>query len=539
MMRGLLSATIIMASVAGGLSEPRADPKSHEAPEQAPPRLPAATNEALRTDERGSPKGPYAPSPDSMAINAEGPWRILSSGSQTVHMIAGPPPKNISDATVERWLWTFRKEPRVVNKDRFDSNAVLFRVDCGTSTSQSLRMELFLDRRLYKALTEPSSPTKHDRKGTVGHAFVQAACDPDYGKTSRSFIDLTAASNAANASLSRVVPATSKDKAPQKTPAAAQDADRTRLPIRLTDNAGAQSTMVILMTEGPAPKSTPEGPVDVWEWRFWGAPFTVAGETLFDAIATLQRVDCSAETTKELMSEVYADGRFRRTRKPSEPATPKKSLKHLLDAACDPSYKPDAPTFPDHRAARAEAVKIIAARKKEMARRRNANATTVDTSQTIARDHASSGEAERVGGPLRMIGLSSETRSFFMAANTAPTVRPTTPTEVWIWTFAQKPRLVDRKAKYDTWATRFRVDCKARTVRSQLREVYRDGVLDNSWEYTSKARKVAKGSLDEVALSAVCDPAYMPGAQRFKDHHAARKAVLNTRLKSQPKREQR
>jgi hypothetical protein len=120
--------------------------------------------------------------------------------------------------------------------------------------------------------------------------------------------------------------------------------------------------------------------------------------------------------------------------------------------------------------------------------------------------------------------------SFFMAANSAPKVQPTKPLEIWVWEFSQKARGVDGKAPYDTWATRTRIDCAAKTVRPQLREAYRDGRFDTSWELSGKARKPAPKSLDSAALAAACDPTYRADGQRFRDHRAARTAALNTKI---------
>lgn len=75
-----------------------------------------------------------------------------------------------------------------------------------------------------------------------------------------------------------------------------------------------------------------------------------------------------------------------------------------------------------------------------------------------------------------------------------------------------------------------RVDCRAGTIRPQLREGYRDGRFDKSWELMGKARKAARGSVDDAALLAACDPDYRTKGQRFNDHRAARRAVLNTEI---------
>jgi hypothetical protein len=468
----------------------------------------------------------------SDALKVIGPFRLLSERTRSaVFIMAGPPPVVRPDTPVERWMWVFLKETREVEGARSDTVAILSLIDCSASTAQNLRKEMFRSGTLQKAIPM-SSPASQHTEGAIGDALVKSACDPEYGKNSRYFMNLSAASGAAIEIFSRGAKTTTD---PEKSPPLELGSSRERLPIRQTDSGFAENTFMVKMTEGPAPTQKPDGPVDIWEWTFLGRPMTVAGKTILDATATLLRVDCDKQTSQSLAEEYYADGKLESAEKPSkELATAKPAIKRLVASACDPTYKPDAPTFPDFRAAQAEAVKIIADRKRKSAdRKKTSSGISSDMEKALPSSDSSSslsGEAERVDTPLRLVALNRKVNSFFMAANAAPKERPVRPIEVWIWEFTHKARRLDGRPSYDTWATRMRVDCNAGTVRHQLREGYREGRFDNSWELMGKARKAARGSLDNAVLSAACDPDYRTGGQRFNDHRAARKAVLNTTI---------
>lgn len=468
----------------------------------------------------------------SDALKVAGPFRLLSEDTRTsVFMTSGSLPRMRPDTPVEHWMWVFMKKPREDEGIRHDTVAVLSRIDCSASSAKVLRREMFRSGQFQKTISV-SDPAYQSEEGTIGNAFIKSVCDPEYGANLRHFTSLSAASGAAIEIFSRGTKATSAREKPL-TPDLSSS--REKLPIRLTDSGFKENTFMVMMTEGPAPKQRPNGAVDVWEWLFLGRPLTTVGKTVLVARATLQRVDCDKQTSQPLAVEHYAGDKLTSTKKSSEePAAAKPAVKRLLDSACDPTYKPDAPTFPDFRAAQAEAVKILADRKKKLAdRKKDSSEASSGKREGLAStdsNSATSGEAERVVAPLRLVALNRKTRSFHMAANAAPKDRPAQPLEIWIWEFTQKARQLDGEPSYDTWATRMRVDCRAETVRPQLREGYRDGRFDKSWELMGKARKAVRGSLDDAALRAACDPHYRTEGQRFNNHRAARRAALNTAI---------
>ncbi len=457
----------------------------------------------------------------SEALRDGGPLRIFAKGQSgsVVYMVAGSLPDVRPDEPVERWMWTFHSEARQIDKVRFDADATRVRVDCTASTIEQLKNEMFLKGRFLKATPRLEQTRLQAKKGTVAAAFLQAVCDSELGEDRRSYADFAAANGATTELFShkpKTAQASGDLSAPKMGPA------RKRQPLRLTGSGFERNTSAVYMTEGSAPRARPDQPVEVWDWIFRDKPLIVDGKILGDTSAKLQRVDCKAGTRQSLTVEYYADDKLVHSIDYSKDTIqPTRATERLLGAACDPAFKPDAEMFPSHRTARSAASLIIAERNMTaQTSRQEAKAVSPDVT----------GEAERFGGPLRVIGRNSKALSFLMAAGSAPKAQPIKPVEIWIWEFSQKTRKVDGRAPYDTWATRMRVDCAANTVRAQLREGYRNGRFDDSWELLGKAQRPVQGHLESNVVAAACDPKFQPGTQRFMNHNTARAAALNTRF---------
>jgi len=463
----------------------------------------------------------------SDALRAGGPLRVLSSGVETVYALAGAPPFSPPHAPIERWQWSFFNKTRSADSDRFDSHATLVRIDCAALAAEGIRREYVLNGDLVKAEVISSPPTRYDKDGSLGHAVVQAACDPHYGKQPRYFVDYAAAKRIVTEAFNTTQ---AKAKKPEAVATRRTGPGRKAQPIRFTGPGADRSSDSVSMTEGPAPKAWPQRPVEMWTWTFKSKSAAAKGPWRSNSDALLLRVDCQAGTQQSLAAEYYADGKLvsevdYAVTPPQDPehARPIKASQWLLDAACSPDYKMDARVFPNRQAAQAAAGLMLLEQHLQRLSKAAQDVAPI-ISETIA------GEAVRAVGLLRVIGRNAATRSFFMAVGSAPKVTPTQPREIWIWEFSQKARAIDGKAAYDAWATRVRVDCAARTVRPQLREGYRDGNLHASWELTGKPRKPVGRSLDTFVFSAACEPAFAADGQRFRDHRAARAAASRTKF---------
>lgn len=85
-------------------------------------------------------------------------------------MIAGELPEAAPETAVDVWMWTFFKSIRTVRDISFDAAAQLMRVDCRARTSQSQRLELFLEDRQVAGETG-AEPIETPEAGTF-HYFV-------------------------------------------------------------------------------------------------------------------------------------------------------------------------------------------------------------------------------------------------------------------------------------------------------------------------------------------------------------------------------
>lgn len=92
-------------------------------------------------------------------------------------MIAGELPEAAPETAVDVWMWTFFKSIRTVRDISFDAAAQLMRVDCRARTSQSQRLELFLEDRQVAGETG-AEPIETPEAGTFHYFVMMDICVP-------------------------------------------------------------------------------------------------------------------------------------------------------------------------------------------------------------------------------------------------------------------------------------------------------------------------------------------------------------------------
>lgn len=134
-------------------------------------------------------------------------------------------------------------------------------------------------------------------------------------------------------------------------PSHSQDAARSTGPL-IEVARSAQ----IMLSVSDLPDTTPNAPVDYWEWHFLPLPRAMGGMS-FDTLAVRQRIDCSARTMQALSSELYLNGTFvfRTGGSPSQQIAADTLADHVITIVCTPSSRLFTSEHPNWRLARESA----------------------------------------------------------------------------------------------------------------------------------------------------------------------------------------
>lgn len=127
------------------------------------------------------------------------------------------------------------------------------------------------------------------------------------------------------------------------------------------------------------------------------------------------------------------------------------------------------------------------------------------------------------GGPVRFVAMADD--RVLMVSGDRPLATPTSPVEVWAWTFYKTPQGQGDTA-VDTLAARYRIDCSTSTVAPLFGEAYREGRMVTSHPSSIAPYVPGEGSIVAFLVRSVCEPGFNSRAGTFTDPAAGRIAAL-------------
>jgi hypothetical protein len=112
----------------------------------------------------------------------------------------------------------------------------------------------------------------------------------------------------------------------------------------------------VVLSVSDLPETTPNSPVDFWEWHFLASPVAV-GETRFDTLAIRRRTDCSSKTMQAVSSERYLNGIvvLRTGGGPTHQVAAGTLPDNVMTIVCDPHQRAFKSEHPNWRLARESA----------------------------------------------------------------------------------------------------------------------------------------------------------------------------------------
>ena len=136
---------------------------------------------------------------------------------------------------------------------------------------------------------------------------------------------------------------------------------------------------------------------------------------------------------------------------------------------------------------------------------------------------AAAQNAEQAGGPLHVVGSSSEV--VVMIAGELPEVAPETPVDVWMWSFYNSIGTV-REISFDANASLLRVDCRAGSLQSQRLELFLEDSQVAGETSAGPIETPVADTLPHLVMMDICDPSQRVAlGSPLPDHRAARAAV--------------
>ena len=113
----------------------------------------------------------------------------------------------------------------------------------------------------------------------------------------------------------------------------------------------------------------------------------------------------------------------------------------------------------------------------------------------------------------------------FMVQSTPPTVTPSEPVEVWVWTFYRAPKDTPRLGEHDRMAVRTRVDCRADTREGLRYEGFLGDAFVGGFDHSGWAAPSSPDTASAEIMRMACEPGYGDGLLAFPDVAVAEAAA--------------